>query len=225
MLHLRYRMPSCGEKFTAISQIFFSWGGSYLAVFLCMMTLDQSVSGDYFWNSVADLTNSTAQDPERRARAITISQTQIFCRIILLISCSSFLAMVINAFFTIRQIGVQSQKEKANKTAQSQLAELIRLLLNGNLKLSIENVAGLNALMLQIQNGNDPCLALLQTWYASFNVLAQGATQYANADLDLSRQISNKLSILISEFRKIPKDQLFRFDSDQKLVALRETAV
>ena len=225
MLHQYFRMPFCGEKFVAVSQIFFSWGGSYLAVFLCMMTLDQSVSGDYFWNSVADLTNSTAQDPERKVRAATITQTQIFCRIVLLISSSSFLAMIVNAVFTVRQLNVQGKKEKASKAAQSQLADLIRLLLNGKLKLSIENVAGLNALMLQIQNGNDPCLALLQTWHASFNVLAQGATQYANADLNLSRQISDKLSVLISEFRKIPKTQLFQFHSGQNPVALRETAV
>ena len=190
-----------------------------------MMALDQSVSGDYFWNSIAILTNSTDSDPERKVRAETITQTQIFCRVVVLISCSSFLAMIINAIFSIRQLYAQSKKEKAVKRAQSHLAQLVRHILTGKLKLSIENVSGLNALMLQIENGNDPCLTLLQTWHSSFNVLARGATQYANEDLDLSRQISDKLSILISEFRKIPKTQLFQFGSEQTSLSLRETSV
>ena len=218
-------MPSFCDKFNAVSQIVSSWGGSYLAVFLCMMALDSSVSGDYFWNSIAELTNTTDQNPERKARAETISQTQIFCRFVVLVCCSSFLAMIISSILSIYQLNAQEKKDKAVKKAQSHLAQLVRHLLEGKLRLSVENVAGLNSLMLQIENGNDPCLTLLQTWHSSFNILAQGATQYANEDLNLSRQISDKLSILISEFRKIPKTQLFQFEPNQTVIALRETSV
>ena len=218
-------MPSVCEKISAVVSNYSAWGGSYLAVFLCQMALDHAVTGDFFWNSVAIHTNWTTFDPEMNRRAEAIPQTKIICRIILYFTIASLLSCTVQSLLQVRQMNSQALKDKRMRKAQSQLAELVRHLLGGKLEMSISNIEDLKLLMAEIAGGNNQCLGLLSQWYDSFNVMTKGATNYANADLNLSRQINANLELLVLEFRKLTGTWKFQNSSFYSPKMIRETSV
>ena len=166
-------MPSLCEKISAVAVNFSAWGGSYLAVLLCQMALDHAVTGDFFWNSVSVHTNWTTFDSELNRRAEAIPQTKIICRIILYFIIASLLSCIVQSFLQVRQMNSQALKDKRMKKAQSQLAELARLLLSGKLEMSVSNIEDLKLLMAEIAGGNNQCLGLLNQWYDSFKIKSE----------------------------------------------------
>ena len=58
--------------------IFSAWFLSFGAMAICMITLDQDVSGTYFWNFVKGIKNEAQpESSDDEIRAKTIADTQI----------------------------------------------------------------------------------------------------------------------------------------------------
>ena len=112
------------EKATLGAVLLTQWAGAYFAVFLGLLTFDQSVSGDFFWNGVAELTNSTSSDPDRSARAKMISQTQIICRVLLFVSCASLLSVLLNFVYMSRQMDKAKVEQEMTRQVQGQISSL-----------------------------------------------------------------------------------------------------
>ena len=167
---------------------------------VCMITLDQSVTGTYFWNYVGNRTDSNSGTNEE-VRAKTVSDTQIIGRIVLYFGVSTFLAVVLTWICTIRKIKSDEKVETDCKYNRAKVNALSDHVTNGKTRVIVENMSELLRFMIEVKAGNDRCELLLNAWYQAYMRFNFNRAYYPNPDNQTSDELQNILLELLEGYR------------------------
>ena len=180
--------------------IFSSWFSSFGAMAICMITLDQSVTGTYFWNYVGNRTDS-ADDLNDEVRAKTVSDTQIIGRVVLYFGASTSLAVMLTWICTIRKLKSDEAVETECKYNRNKVNALSDHVTNGKTRVIVENMSELLRFILEVKAGNDRCELLLNAWYRAYMRTAFARAYHANPDIRTSDELQNILLELLEGYR------------------------
>ena len=174
-------MVSRCEMASGLCVAFTAWFTGFGAMAICMITLDYSVTGTYFWNyPVQNSTTSNSTDVlQDEIKATTITQTQLMCRLVIYVGLSTFLSVILQWSCSIRRAKSAEKIEndcQYNRTKVNALSDHITY---GRTEVIVKNMDILLAFIAEVKAGNDRCEALLNQWYRIYTGFPYGYTYYA----------------------------------------------
>ena len=145
-----------------------SWFVGFGAMAVCMITLDQSVTGTYFWNYVKPDSNEAQTISADEIKAKTITDTQLISRIVLFVGGSSIISVFLSWIFAIRQINSDKQMESECKVNRFKVNALSDHITDGKHRVIVDNMDDLISFLVDVKAGNDRCEQLLNHWHRSY---------------------------------------------------------
>ena len=161
-------MVTCCEKASWFCIAFTAWFTGYGAMAICMITLDHSSSGTYFWNyniEASGTTNVNDTEISDEVKAQTITQTQLLCRLVIYVGLSTFLSVILQWSCTVRQAKAAEKVETECQYNRTKVNALSDHITNGQTRVIVENMDSLLSFIAEVKAGNDRCEALLNRWY------------------------------------------------------------
>ena len=190
---------------------------------ICMITLDHSSSGTYFWNRLGP-NNSTTNGTEisEEVKIQTISQTQLMCQLVIYVGLSTFLSVVLQWSCTVRQAKAAEKVEadcQYNRTKVNALSDHVT---NGQTRVIVENMDSLLSFIAEVKAGNDRCEALLNRWYRAYVGFQFGHAYFAYANAQSSRET---ILLQLLEGYRGPSNFTPNLSLPQRAIERRETLV
>ena len=169
---------------------------------VCMITLDQSVTGTYFWNYVKSSSNETQISTSEEIKAKTVSDTQWISRIVLYIGASSIISVFLSWIFAVRQINSAKKTESECKTNRFKVNALSDHITDGRTRVIVDNMDALIAFLVEVKAGNDRCEQLLNHWHQSY-LRCQAYQAYTASQR--SDELHNILLELLEGYRAVSR--------------------
>ena len=191
--------------------IFSAWFLSFGAMAICMITLDQDVSGTYFWNFVKGIKNEAQpESSDDEIRAKTIADTQIIARIFIWIGASTFLSVILTWICTIRQMKANEKTESECKINRIKVNALSDHITDGKTRVIVENMEDLMAFLVDVKAGNDRCEQLLNHWYRLYTRYTAGQAYYAYSNAQQMNELQSILLELLEGYRASTQTRILR---------------
>ena len=182
--------------------IFSSWFLAFGAMAICMITLDQNVSGTYFWNFVNSYKNGTQIElSDDEVRNKTISDTQIIGRIFIWVGSSTILSVFLTWIFTIRQMKANEKTESECKINRHKVNALSDHITDGKTRVIVDNMDDLTAFLVEVKAGNDRCERLLNHWYQMYMRCTSAQAYYAYTNAQQAHELQSILLELLEGYR------------------------
>ena len=186
---------------------FTSWFVSFGAMAICMITLDQSVSGTYFWNLVSPSSNGTQVESSDSMKAKTISDTQIISRCVVFIGLSTILSVFLIWICSVRQINSNQKLESDCKKSRIKINALSDHITGGKTRIIIDNMDDLTTFLIEVKAGNDRCEVLLNRWYELYLHCMRDQAYYAYSNSQRATEIRDILMELLEGYRAATRSQ------------------
>ena len=186
---------------------FTSWFVSFGAMAICMITLDQSVSGTYFWNLVGSASNDTQVNSPDSLKAKTISDTQLISRCVIYIGLSTILSVFLIWICSIRQINTSQKLESECKKNRIKINALSDHITDGKTRVIVENMDDLVAFLIEVKAGNDRCEILLNRWYELYLQCMRDQAYFAYSNSQRATEIQDILRELLEGYRAVSRSR------------------